>query len=393
MKILQGTDISILVSKILSQRTDELQSAYIYDLNLLDSRLKDLRDNYPIDSIHAVAIKTNNLSGVLEHIVKEGHGLEAASFEEVLLAIDAGCELDKIVYDSPVKTKKEIKYCDQYISGIRINANSFRELQKLKNTKNINIGVRINPMVENNAPKMYNVSGRGSKFGIPIHCKDRLIHEILENNNIRGLHVHPGSEIQSLDQHTESIAKVVDLADQINERQENKIEWIDIGGGIKPEIKNGKQKSIDSFVCLLKNKCASLFDRYTIITEYGRFVHTHCAVAVSVVEDILEYDEHEKIALIHFGADLFLREVYSSNPPKHEFYILTDKGKIKEKDLETKYDIGGPLCFSGDFLTKNRLLPKIKIGDFIVIDACGANSISMWSSHCSRTKTEVIYVG
>ena len=64
------------------------------------------------DALHAVAIKTQPHPKVLERIVEWGFGLEAASIEEVKKALNAGVAPDKIVFDSPVKTKSEISYCN-----------------------------------------------------------------------------------------------------------------------------------------------------------------------------------------------------------------------------------------------------------------------------------------
>ena len=62
--------------------------------------------NHP-NAIHAVAVKTNphrRCSGPRVW----GFGLEAASFEELLLAKSAGIAPEKLVFDGPVKTAKEI---------------------------------------------------------------------------------------------------------------------------------------------------------------------------------------------------------------------------------------------------------------------------------------------
>jgi len=392
LRILSKEEISRIYSDFLAnqEKNNDFKSAYFYHLGLLNERLEDIRNYYPNDALHAVAIKTNNLPGVLENIVAKGCGLEAASFEEVLLAVKAQCPTDKIVFDSPVKTQKEIDYCDSKLHNLRINANSFHELKKLKKCNNLVIGIRVNPMIEIEAPEIFNVSGIGSKFGIPITYKEELLNAIIDNSHITGIHVHPGSEIKNLKDHISSISAIVDFAKWINEKTDNQIKWIDIGGGVKADLENDAQKSISNFAEALKENCPSLFSDFQIITEYGRFVHQHCAFGVSKIEDVLDYDD-QKILLIHLGADMYLREVYSANPPAHNYYGLDSYGKIKNGEIK-KYDIGGPLCFSGDFLAKNYELPHLDIGDSIAIDMSGANSISMWSSHCSRTKPEVIYV-
>ncbi len=365
------------------------KSLYFYNVSLLENRLNHLREVFTSNNVlHAAAIKTNNIPEVLSHIVNLGYGLEAASFEEVLLAKTAGCPNEKIIFDSPVKTRKEIQTCDQEYPGMYLNANCFAELERLKETNNLNIGIRINPLVDIKAPDIFNVSNNRSKFGIPISEKKKIIFFALNTNNISGLHVHAGSEIGNIKGHIEAIGVVYDLAKEINHVQKDKIRFIDIGGGFPANTKKGKQEGLDTFVKELINRCPSIFNDFKIMTEYGRFIHTHNSFVVSQVEYVLDHTD-PNIILTHVGGDLFVREIYSSHPPFHEISILNEKGQVKE-GKQQEYDIGGPLCFTGDFLKKNISLPKVEEKDLVIIADTGSNSISMWSGHCSREKIKVI---
>lgn len=378
---------------------------YVYSLDLLQNRLDHLEAVYPKNVLHAVAIKTNSLPEVLEHIIQNGNGLEAASFEEVLLADKAGCPRNKIVFDSPAKTYHEIRTCDINFPGIYVNANSLKELERLASTCNLNIGIRINPLVDVKSPGIFDVSSKGSKFGIPITLKDKIKEYAFElGTKVKGLHVHAGSEIGNIEGHVESIGVVYDLAEEINAEESNKIQFLDIGGGFPAKMEKGEQPSLEPFVTELKKRCPRLFEDYQVITEYGRFVHAHNAFAVSRIEYELDYYD-PKILIVHLGADLFVREVYSSVPPHHDIHVLGWDGSLKNEPTEI-YDIGGPLCFSGDFIGRNVELPKISIEEYqgiadiseeeevedvILVADCGANTISMWSSHCSRERIQVAY--
>ncbi len=386
-------DLSGCVKNAFNENPDlqKEKSIYFYSLELLENRLEHLKGTFDSENIiHAPAIKTNNLPGVLECIVGKGFGLEAASFEEVQLAAKAGCPNEKIIFDSPVKTREEIKKCDSLFSGMYLNVNCISELERLSDTENLNIGIRINPLIDTHAPGIFNVTDARSKFGIPISLKKEIIRQIGINNNINGLHVHAGSEIGVPESHVEAIGRVFDLAEDINERHPNRISFIDIGGGFPALMQQGEQQGLEQMTDALKKRCPGIFDNYTIITEYGRFVHAHNAFVLSRVEYVLEHHEINT-ALIHVGADLFLREVYSSHPPYHELAVLDSKGNLKS-GKEKKYDIGGPLCFSGDYLQKEIRLPEINEGDYILIADTGANTISMWSGHCSREKPRIHYI-
>ncbi len=377
----QLTVKGLIRSGVLSPET---KSLYIYNKEILVDRLDHLSAVFPKDSLHAVAIKSNSNHEVLKEIVNQGHGLEAASYEEVLLAHKAGCPNEKIVFDSPVKTIEEIHNCNQQFPSMILNANCFQELERLKGKNNVRIGIRINPLIKLDNPGIYDVSGNNSKFGIPISQKEKIIQYALHMPNCEGLHIHAGSEIGSEENHIRAIGSIVDIAEEIRLKGK-KLAFIDIGGGVPARMESGSQKGLEYFYDKLRQSFPAI-NNYKMVTEYGRFVQAHTAFVISKVEYLLDHCE-PNIALIHVGADLFPREIYSTHPPHHDVFVLDQEGNLKDEQ-EADYDIGGPLCFSGDFIKRNISLPKIESGDLICIADTGANTLSMWSRHCSRNEVE-----
>ncbi|HEX7680890.1 MAG TPA: diaminopimelate decarboxylase, partial [Thermoanaerobaculia bacterium] len=59
-------------------------------------------------------------------------------------------------------------------------------------------------------------------------------------------------------------------------------------------------------------------------------------------------------------------------------------------DALRPYVIAGPLCFAGDIVARNVLLPRIEEGDFIIIRDTGAYTLSMWSRYNSRQMPKVV---
>lgn len=97
-----------------------------------------------------------------------------------------------------------------------------------------------------------------------------------------------------------------------------------------------------------------------------------------------------KTAVIHLGADMFLRKAYMPDKWHHEIFVLDKKGKIKNNREMENYIVAGPLCFAGDVIGKEILLPEIEPGDFIVIKDVGAYTLSMWSRYNSRQIPKII---
>lgn len=103
------------------------------------------------------------------------------------------------------------------------------------------------------------------------------------------------------------------------------------------------------------------------------------------------FDNHPTLrtAIIHVGADALLRECYTTKFP-HRFTGYTAGGLPLEDSLDSEsrprqsHNISGPLCFAGDIIARSYPLPRIQTGDLIVIHDVGANSLALFSRHCSR---------
>lgn len=370
---------------------EEEDSAVIYySTNRLRARLDQLRAVFADDeAIHTVAIKTNPHPQVLEQIVKAGFGLEAASFEEVKLAVDAGASFDRITYNSPVKTRRELAFCEANYPGLRLNANSLEELERIEPDTRMNVGLRINPLIQAGSQDLYNVSGAESKFGVPIDQRQAIIDQIIRFR-VNTLHLHVGSQIGEIDKVVDAILAVVELADALNGKRGEEdgaalIKFINIGGGIPAGADEAESlETMRNYVGLIRSRVPALSSgRYRLITEFGQWVHKHNGLVFSQVEYVKRLRD-KSIAYVHVGADLFLREAYTGLNPL-DFICFDEAGELLGRAGEAvRYDIAGPLCFNGDYLGKNRLLPVLNSGDLIAIPSTGANNYGLWSRHCSR---------
>ena len=386
----------ILRNKKLFNKKDT--AAVFYDLSFLEKRINELRKSFPKNSLHAVAIKTNPLLSILRYIKKLNVGVEAASLPEVHLALKAGFPVHKIVFDSPTKTEEEILFALK--KSININADSLEELRLIKQLlRNIHtkskIGIRINPQVGIGKISETSVAGEYSKFGVPIkEYRKELQRLFLENNWLRGVHLHIGSQGISLKMLLKGVKIAYDFTIDTNklllQNSKKEIKHFDIGGGLPVSYYPRKKGiSINEYCSGLKKNCPGLFtDDFKIITEFGRYIYANSTWALSRVEYVKK-NRNIKTAVIHLGADMFLRKAYMPDKWHHEIFVLNKDGKIKQGRKE-KYVIAGPLCFAADILAKAILLPVIEPGDFIVIRDVGAYTMSMWSRYNSRQMPKVI---
>ena len=337
------------------------------------------------NSLHAVAIKTQPHPKILEKIVKWGFGLEAASIEEVKKALKAGISPEKIVFDSPVKTRSEITYCNENVKGMRLNANSIEELERMPTNPDFQLGLRINPKVKTGAPDVYDVSHDESKFGVPITEREKILDAILRFP-VTLLHVHSGSQMANIDSATDAICLLRDIAIEANSLLVSKgisrrIKTLDIGGGLMPEeLEISETSMMEKYVSNLRLRCPELWE-FELITEFGQWSYFFTGYAISKIEYSIQKGD-KYITYIHIGADFLLRDSYVK--PRGIAFGITDSSFQWKTTKKVSHDIAGPLCFAGDYLAKNVILPQAEETDIMILAGTGSNSYGLWSRHCSR---------
>lgn len=401
MKNLSAEQISKVIKRYIRQKRlkTEDTSIIFYDLSFLEKRIEKIIYLFPIDSIHAAAIKANPLFNVLRFIKKFNIGFETASLPELYIAKSTGIPSKKIFFDSPAKTNDEIIFAIK--NQININADSITELKRIKNilgNKKYNgvIGLRINPQVGAGKIAVTGVADTYSKFGVPIQNKKEIVDAYLKYNWLNGIHLHIGSQGISIKLLIKGIRKVLNLAEEINLQLEQKnikkrIKYFDIGGGFPVSyFENRKPIEIEKFVKILKTECNHLFTKdFKIITEFGRYVFANSGWVLTRIEYVKNESNYNTI-ITHLGADMFLRKIYNPGNWHHDIFVVNQNGNLKKSKKRVKYNIAGPLCFAGDFLGNNILLPEVFSGDYLVIKDSGAYTLSMWSRYNSRQIPKVI---
>lgn len=371
-----------------------------YDLSFLSERITSLKNSFPSNTLHAIAVKANPLTGILKQFKDTGIGLEVASFPELYLAEKVGFAVDKIVFDSPSKTQKEIEYALK--SGVILNADSFAELDRIEKIKRTTesksiIGIRINPQVGPGSIISTSVADSISKFGISINDnRDKLKEYFLKYDWLKGIHVHIGSQGMPVSLMIDGIRKVLSFAHEVNRYLEQnsinrKIEIFDIGGGLAVSYyEDGKAVSMEEYQSILKENFEELFNgQFKLITEFGRYIHANAGWAASKVEYVKREREYN-IIMTHVGADLLLRKCYNPDDWHHQITIVDKEGKLKTGKDKNRYIVAGPLCFGGDVIAKDLELPIVEEGDYVFIHDIGAYTLSMWSRYNSRQIPKVI---
>lgn len=189
------------------------------------------------------------------------------------------------------------------------------------------------------------------------------------------------------------VGAVYDLALEIDREQgPGRVRRLDIGGGLPATYReNDSPPTPAAYAAALATRCPGIFsgDR-ELVTEFGRWLHAPAAVAISRVEYVKRQRGH-RTAVLHLGADMFVRECYNPKSWSHRVAVLTADG-LEKTGEKSAWHLAGPLCFSGDFPVWRVRLPDIDEGDLLVIRDVGAYTLSMWSRYNSRQMPRVLAV-
>lgn len=367
---------------------DDPPAAIFYDLDHFRASLRDARDAFPETSLHALAVKANPVGPLLREAKDMGFAAECASAVEVAHAFRLGFPRERIVFDSPAKTRREIARALD--GGLVLNVDSFQELRRCvehirAHPTRAMVGLRVNPAVGPGAIVASSTAIPTSKFGVSLdESKGEILEAFRSLPWLRALHVHVGSQGCPLELVAQGVRRVADLANDIEAATGRAIEMLDIGGGLPVSYEEDTAgPSFADYARVLGEAVPGLFERpYRLVTEFGRAVSAKCGWVASRVE-YTKVAGGRQIAVIHAGADLFVRAALVPHLWSHRVSVFDPLGFPKDGPL-SPWDVAGPLCFSGDLVARERPLPPIEPGDFIVVHDAGAYTLSMWSRYNSR---------
>lgn len=394
-KISAGEMSRVLAKAISEGLVGEEDTAVLFhDLARLRARLAVLIEAFPPSALHAAAIKANPLRRILEYVRSLGAGAEAASLAELLLAERAGFPAEKIVFDSPAKTREEIAYA--LSRRVHLNVDNLVELDRAAawlaaHPSRSTVGLRVNPQVGAGKILSTSVAGEYSKFGVPLKSRrPEIMQRFLQYDWLKGIHLHVGSQGCPLDLLVEGVAAVFEFAHEVNLAAKGRIEIFDIGGGLPVSYRSGEEAvSVSRYRRAIETRCPGLMSgEFKIVTEFGRYLQANAGWAASRVEYVKE-DPGLHTAMVHVGADLFLRKCLNPEEWHHDISATDSGGELKTTP-EERYVVAGPLCFSGDIIARGIALPRVKEGDYLLIHDAGAYTLGMWSKYNSRPAPKVI---
>ncbi len=342
-----------------------------------------------IPHIVAFAMKANSNLAVLRLMAKEGSGVDIVSGGELFRALQAGVSPGKIVFAGVGKKPDEIR--DALKADILMfNVESPAELQAINEVAasmgvKARVALRINPDIDPQTHPYISTGLKKSKFGI---AADRAIEEFkiaaaFSHIEVVGLHAHIGSQLTQVAPFVESLKKVLTMVQTLAE-QGIPIRYLNIGGGLgitySDETPPEPKDLAEAIFPLVRDlKCV-------LIMEPGRVIVGNAGVLLTKV--LYTKDGETKRFLIVDAAmnDLIRPSLYDAH---HEIRpVFESVARAAKKTV----DVVGPVCESGDFLAKDRVMPEMNAGDLMAVMSAGAYGFVMSSNYNSRPRVPEVLV-
>ncbi len=352
---------------------------YCYSISQLRNNYYNFKSAFErIKPIICFSVKSNSNLFLLKELKKMGSGADVVSIGELLKAIKAGINPNKIVFSGIGKSEEEIKKAiTKKVLLINIESESEAILIN-KISKNFSkvtsVGIRLNPNVTGKTHKKISTGGKDEKFGLSYNDFINLIKKIKKMKGLRldGISVHIGSQITDV----KPFKKVLTIINKIINTTKIKFKFIDLGGGMGISYTNNQKKlnlyeyakEVENFI---KDK------EVKIIFEPGRFIIADTAILITKIIYIKK-NKNKNFIILDVGMnDLMRPALYNA---QHQIIPLKKNGKNLMKNIE----FVGPVCESSDkFLNKKRF-SRINEGDYVGILDVGAYGSALSSNYNMR---------
>ncbi len=334
------------------------------------------------------AVKANSNIAVLNVLAKLGAGFDIVSIGEMERVLRAGGRPDKIVFSGVGKRKDEMKAALR--AGIKcFNVESVNELIRLNEVAgemhihHAPVSLRVNPDVDAKTHPYIATGLKNNKFGIGFENAIAAyeLASALPNITIKGIDCHIGSQITTLEPFRDALLKVLELINELNQL-EITFEHIDLGGGLginyQDEEPPSRSDYIQTIIKTLNNT------KLELMIEPGRSIVGNAGVLLTQVEYLNKSDGHNFAIVDAAMNDLIRPSLYDG---WHEIKRVEEASNAEE----VNYDVVGPVCETGDFLGKDRML-RLEHGDLLAVCSAGAYGFTMASNYNSRPRVAEIMV-
>ncbi|MBF0215160.1 MAG: diaminopimelate decarboxylase [Magnetococcales bacterium] len=363
---------------------------YCYSRATLERHFDIFRNAFAaVDHLICYSVKANSSLAILDLLARRGSGFDIVSGGELERVKRIDCPGNRVVYSGVGKSAAEIQAALDH-DILMFNVESHGELLRINHLagrmgRRAPIALRINPDVDPATHPYISTGLRRNKFGIP-HTRALELYRLaatLEHVTPIGLDCHIGSQLTTLEPFVDALKRVKHLITELRHVGIS-LKYLDLGGGLGiPYDAQQIPPHPERYAQALLNELDGL--DITLILEPGRVIVGNAGILVASVEYIKDGEEKRFIITDAGMNDLLRPALYDA----HHTILPVMRRFDREEILA---DVVGPICETGDFLAKDRILPEFNPGELLAVRSAGAYGFSMSSNYNTRPRAAEVMV-
>lgn len=378
------------------EKAKEIASVFPTPLHIYDE--KGIRDNakelYEAFSWNKgfkeyFAVKATPNPTILKVLKEHGCGVDCSSYTELLMSDAMGFKGDEIMFSSN-ETAAEEYVLAKKLNAI-INLDDITHIHFLKEVAGIpeKICLRYNPGGEFTINNMIMGNPADAKYGLTRAQLTEAVKRLMELGVKEfGLHSFLASNTLGNEYYPKLAEIIFSTIVELNKETGAKFIFANLSGGIGVPYRPEQPKN-DIFVIAKGVKEAyertiavSPLKDIAIYTELGRYMLAPYGVLLT--KAIHEKNIYKKyIGVDACAANLMRPAIYGA------YHHITVLGK-ENAEKDHVYDVVGSLCENSDKFAVDRPLPKIDIGDYLVIHDAGAHGYAMGYNYNGKLRSAEI---
>ena len=361
---------------------------HLYDEKGIRENVRNLQEAFSWNKGYKeyFAVKATPNPTILQILKEEGCGVDCSSYTELMMSDTVGFTGADIMFTSNVTPAEDFvlaRKLDALITLDDITHIDFlEEVAGLPET----ISCRFNPGGDFVIDNAIMDTPQVAKYGF---TREQMTDgfKILKNKGVKHFGIHAFLASNTIaNEYYPALARILfQTAVELNQETGAHIAFINLSGGVgipylpdqQPtdiyEVGRGVQKAFEEILVP-----AGMGD-IAIYTELGRFVLGPFGHLVTTA--LHEKHTHkEYIGLDACAANLMRPALYGA------YHHITVMGK-EDAPLDHVYDVTGGLCENNDKFAIDRPLPKIDIGDLVVLHDTGAHGFAMGYNYNGKLRS------
>lgn len=339
------------------------------------------------------AVKGNPNPSVVKILLEEGAACDCASQNEILLAMKLGLKGEEILFSGNNLNDDDLK--TGLKSGALFNLDDLSLLPRLLKFGHPEVlSFRVNPGIgKSNVHEGIVLAGPDVKFGIPWEKAMSAYAKAKEAGIKRfGVHMMTGSCVTDHDYFAEISEKLLDCIGPIAQKLGIVFEFVDIGGGFGIPYQPGEkpldiEKTAERVTKVFKKKTKDYgLGEPWLFVEPARYFVGDAGFVVGRVHCVKE--SYKKFIGTDVGMNILARPVLYG--AYHGIHVETHNAQRTTHD-ET-VTITGQACENSDAWGRDRKLPKLEVGDLVVVENAGAYGFVMSYPYNGRLRPAEVLV-